>query len=183
MKHRDQILQLHSEGKSRPEICRILQCHKSTVSYHLTPGQKEKFLERNNRYRGAAPILRKFERFKRPSEVSEKQAVRYEQTLYRKIREFSKDRKTSTMKDKPTFTNQEAMEKISANPVCYLTGTPIDLSKSSTYSLDHMIPRSRGGTNSLENMGLCTATANQAKFNLTVEEFHALCKSVVAHLS
>lgn len=75
----------------------------------------------------------------------------------------------------------EIYRKITANPFCYLTGTKIDLTDSQSYEFDHIIPKSRGGKNDLNNLGLCTRTANRCKTNLTPEEFLELCKQVVRH--
>ena len=38
-------------------------------------------------------------------------------------------------------------------------------------SLDHVIPRSKGGTNRLSNLVLACCECNQAKGSLSVEEF------------
>jgi CRISPR/Cas system Type II protein with McrA/HNH and RuvC-like nuclease domain len=81
--------------------------------------------------------------------------------------------------DEYMFTLEQLMEKIGNSPKCYLTGEEIDLSKSRTYSLDHIIPRSKGGDNSLENCAIACSEANQAKSNLSLEEFISLCQSVV----
>ena len=76
---------------------------------------------------------------------------------------------------------EDVLKKFGENPVCYLTGQSIDLSKPSTYHLDHIIPRSRGGNNSLDNLGLCTKQANQAKTNMTPDELINLCKVILQH--
>ena len=76
------------------------------------------------------------------------------------------------------FTLKQLKEKIGNNPKCYLTGEPIDLLQPSTYSLDHIIPLSRGGKSSLDNCGLIKLDINQAKWNMTPDEFFSLCKRV-----
>ncbi len=80
------------------------------------------------------------------------------------------------------FTLEQLINKIGDNPKCYLTGELIDLLKPETYSLDHIIPLSRGGKSSLENCGLMKLDINQAKYNLTPDEFIDLCFRVVANL-
>lgn len=45
---KQKILQLKSQGKSYDEICAILGCAKSTVSYHLNPKTKEGYIRRQN---------------------------------------------------------------------------------------------------------------------------------------
>jgi CRISPR/Cas system Type II protein with McrA/HNH and RuvC-like nuclease domain len=77
------------------------------------------------------------------------------------------------------FSLKDLKSKIEKKQKCYITGEPIDLLKPETYSLDHKIPVSRGGGSSLENLGLCKADINQAKYNLTDEEFLELCQRVV----
>lgn len=72
-------------------------------------------------------------------------------------------------------------EKIGKNPKCYLTGRPIDLSKARTYHFDHIIPVSKGGDNSIENFGIATKEANQAKSDLFLEDFIKLCIDVLTH--
>jgi len=42
----EQIIQLHSEGKSYRQIQSLLGCSKGTISYHLGAGQKEKTRQR-----------------------------------------------------------------------------------------------------------------------------------------
>ncbi|WP_394999936.1 HNH endonuclease domain-containing protein [Acinetobacter sp.] len=73
------------------------------------------------------------------------------------------------------------MKQFIQSPVCYLTGEQLDLTKSSTFSLDHKIPSSKGGDNSLENLGLCSWKVNQAKGDLSPQEFIELCKKVLIH--
>jgi CRISPR/Cas system Type II protein with McrA/HNH and RuvC-like nuclease domain len=50
-------------------------------------------------------------------------------------------------------------------------GEPIDLQDMPRYSFDHIIPLSRGGESTLENMGLALKEANQAKSDLTKKNF------------
>lgn len=80
------------------------------------------------------------------------------------------------------FTLEDVIDKVGENPLCYLTGQPIDISKPSTYEFDHIIPKSRGGTNQLDNLGVCLKLANRAKDSMTPDEFLNLCKLVVSHL-
>lgn len=65
------------------------------------------------------------------------------------------------------------------NPKCYLTGRKIDLTKTSSYHFDHIIPRTKGGENTLENLGLLCKDANIAKYNKTSEEFISLCREIL----
>ena len=51
--------------------------------------------------------------------------------------------------------------------MCYWCSKPIDLNA----TIDHLIPRSRGGTDVNENLALCCRSCNAAKSNMTPEEF------------
>jgi 5-methylcytosine-specific restriction endonuclease McrA len=79
------------------------------------------------------------------------------------------------------ITIEELIERFGETPVCYLTGQPIDINHPRTYQFDHKVPSSRGGTNTIENLGICTKQANQAKSDMTHDEFVEFCKSVLIH--
>jgi 5-methylcytosine-specific restriction endonuclease McrA len=73
------------------------------------------------------------------------------------------------------------LEKIGDNPVCYLTGRKIDLLDGKSYHLDHIIPKDKGGSNTLDNCNIACKDANQAKGNLLYHEFILLCEEVLDH--
>lgn len=77
------------------------------------------------------------------------------------------------------FGIKELKSKIGDSPVCEITGEPIDLMDAQSYSLDHTIPLSRGGKSCISNLSLVKREINQAKFNLTKDEFIQLCKRVL----
>ena len=58
--------------------------------------------------------------------------------------------------------------------------TPIDIEKPNTYHLDHIIPTSKGGTNDINNLGLCLKEANYAKGELSIDELYQLCENILA---
>jgi len=47
------------------------------------------------------------------------------------------------------------------------------------YWFDHIVPRSRGGQNTLENLGIAIPEANKAKGNLHLNEFLNLCEMIL----
>lgn len=56
MSYKENILRLHSEGRSYSEICAELGCSKGTVAYHLGENQKEKTLTRTEKLRDKVRI-------------------------------------------------------------------------------------------------------------------------------
>ena len=64
---------------------------------------------------------------------------------------------------------------------CYLSGREVNLDSASSFHFDHIVPKSKGGTNELDNLGVCTPEVNAAKGDLSVEEFIELCKDVLNH--
>jgi len=184
-RHVDQILALHAAGKSRKEIQEILGCTKSTLCYHLSQGQKQKNFERCQKYRQVRhPFVKKLERFLNrnhdPQSIPVGQMTNIRRRIYEKIKNFVRDKETKTMTTQP-FTVEDVITKHSSSPVCYLTGQPIDIYKPSTYAFDHIIPISRGGSNSIENLGICTRRANAAKTDMTPDELYEFCRQVIAH--
>lgn len=184
MKYTEQILKLRSEGQSYKNICKILGCSIATVSYHCGNGQKEKTKLRNEK-RGWKKLFNKkicnlFTKYE-----NSKNIIRVKKTLEEKIRTklcmFCQNRHKKTYININKMTSKQVLNKIGKNPKCYLTGTPIDLTKTNSYSFDHIIPKSRGGENSLENLGLCTREINAAKSDKTPDEFIELCKKVLEY--
>lgn len=60
---------------------------------------------------------------------------------------------------------------------CPLSGRDLDVR---TAEMDHIVPRSRGGTNDLSNLRMLAPEANQAKGGMTDQEFIALCRDILA---
>jgi 5-methylcytosine-specific restriction endonuclease McrA len=175
-----EIIRLRNEGKTYKEICNILNCAKSSVTYHLNSEYRLSSRLRVSRYRKNHPIYNKIAHFLDRSQKTNKSRKiinNSQKLLYVKIHKFQREGNMS-VKD---FTTQDVLDKFGQNPKCYLTGVDIDLTKSKTYSLDHIIPVSRGGDNSLSNMGLCTSLVNRAKTDMTPDEFINLCKLVIEH--
>lgn len=77
------------------------------------------------------------------------------------------------------FTAEDVVNKFGQNPVCYLTGLPINYEDTSTYQLDHMIPIKLGGASSLDNLMICHPMANQMKNGYMLEEFIKFCHLIV----
>jgi 5-methylcytosine-specific restriction endonuclease McrA len=179
MKHRDKILELRDQGKSYKQIQEILGCSKGTIAYHLGDGQKSKhnIRQQNNRSK-QHPYKSKLDSFStilvrfQPTQSTSK----WRKLITLKIESFTRD---SRMYQKPSFTVDDIVKKSGENPKCYITGVEIDIYDTSSYHFDHIIPRSKGGTNDIDNLGICTKEANQCKHNLTPDELVEFCKKVL----
>lgn len=184
---KDQILSLRQLGKTYDEIRNELGCSKGTIAYHLGDGQKDKTYNRRKLSRSKQhPFNRKLEAFfNKPIRSLPKPLLhKHKKLIQLKIDKFHysyNNKGLRTMYNKPSFTIQDVIDKFGSNPRCYLTGQPIDIYKPRTYHFDHIIPASRGGQNTLDNLALVTKEANLAKGAMTNEEFIALCKSVIKH--
>lgn len=176
-----EILRLRGEGLTYNQIVEKLGCSKSTVSYYLGKDQKIKNKARAIKWRNSNKLSDRIMKWhdngsrKKLEEAEPRQNTTLDNKRKRdKIIDFRKQNPYG-------FSIAEAREKIEKNPVCYLTGKYINLDDPSSYELDHIIPRSKGGDSSLDNLGLTTKAANRAKSDLTLDEFLALCYDVLVY--
>lgn len=172
-----EILRLFKEGKNYYEIVDELGCSIGTVFYHLEPGEKQKSYERNRTFRKNNPLLRKLTTFHSHRRLYVKyknSKKRVREIIYSKYINF-----VGGSISMANFTLEELQEKIGESPKCYLTGRPIDLTQSRTYQLDHIIPISKGGQNTLENCGITCRDANLSKRDLYLEDYLQLCKEIL----
>ena len=153
---KEQILQLREEGLSYRDIQKKLGCSKGTISYHCGSGQKGKTNLRALKYKEQYPFLKKAQNFDLQ--------YRDKNIMYSQKRGFCRKKLSDYLK---------TVDK------CYLSGRPVDTEFSHTYQFDHIKPRSRGGDNSFGNLGIATPEANQAKSDLSIEEFIQLSKDVL----
>lgn len=157
----DKIRKLKKEGKSNRNIAKMLKCSETLVFYYTSEAHRKNTLAAQRRSRAKNPVMSKLEMFTRIAD---------------------KRKRTSFKRVNPDkLTPKQLFSILSKNPVCYLTGEKINLLDKKTYHLDHKVPRSRGGSNTLSNLGLATKAVNIAKSNLTPEEFISLCIKVISH--
>jgi len=178
-KRKEDILKLRSEGKSYKEIQSILNCSKSTISYHCGDGSEKERVRSQTKNRKS--IFRKISAFRNRTSKEE-----FDNQSFRgKVKTFKRSNKHKTHglvnNISSNYSYQDVLNKIGDNPVCYLTGEKIDLNKPETYNLDHIIPTSKGGTNDLSNLGICIKSANTAKGDLSLDELYKLCEKIIQY--
>lgn len=184
-----QILELRSKGFTYNQIVEALGCSKGTVAYHLGYNQKEKTRERRIKHRlKQHPFTKKIENFSTiPLNLyanhfldATKYSIKY--ILYNKIRNFcTKGKNMKRVYHTPTFTVDDVIKKFGNNPKCAITGDDIDLSKTRSYHFDHIIPISRGGDCSIDNLQIVTRQANQSKHDMTNDEFIQFCIKILKY--
>lgn len=165
---KEQVLALRQEGKTLIEIKSTLRCSFSTIAYHLYQKTRTSTKQRVNRENK--------NNYNRTYVTENPKGI-----LIQKYTQFFRLGKYSKISDAKKFTFQDLVASIPDNPKCYLTGQPLNLSSSSSFSFDHKIPTSKGGTLQLDNLGLCSSIANRAKSDMLELEFVDLCKQVLTH--
>lgn len=172
----NKIIELKKQGYTYNKIIKELNCSKSTISYYLGDNQKEKALKRNKKTSS------------KPEFVLQKKlyVFRYRDNLGKrvlsKVRDFQR-REGSGLVPTPevNFSFEDFLSKIGEEPKCYLSGQPIDLYETKSYSVDHIIPASKGGNNTIENAGLISSSINKMKSDITVDEFLEKCIQVLEY--
>jgi len=179
---KEKILELRKEGKTYNQIVGILGCSKSTVSYHCGLGQKEKTRNRSVKLRIDNPIIQKLGSFKIREKTVVKKKIkedREQRCFVDIVRKYQKrNGKIIDKSVKTTFNWIDIIEIYGYDTFCYLSGEPINLLKRN-YNFDHKIPVSRGGNNSLDNLGITHEVVNRMKTDLTPEELIEWCKKIL----
>jgi len=165
---KEQIIQLRKDGKTYNEIVSILGCAKSTISFHCNDKVRKDSAKRQRKNRCSNPSISKLQYFKR--DVSERSRCFQRRSGSKLIPRIEYN-----------FTVDDVLAKFGEYPTCYLTGRKIDIKDSKNFSFDHIVPSTKGGDNSLDNLGLVSYDVNKMKNNLTVTEFIDICKEVLIY--
>lgn len=178
---KDDIIRLRKKGKTYSQISNALQCSKSVISYHCGKDGTEK--ERvKNFTKNRNPLCKKVSNFRTRCSRSNYKALQSKfKTFKRKSSKSGNHTNTIVNSINKNYTCKDVINKLGANPICYLTGEKINLNKPSTYNLDHIVPTSKGGTNDLSNLGVCLREANFAKGDLSVDELFVLCQKILTY--
>jgi 5-methylcytosine-specific restriction endonuclease McrA len=109
--------------------------------------------------------------------------IQWDRSIRDKTEDFQRERLGKKGKGKRdlTFRWKDVIEKFGWETTCYLTGRKINLKEPKTYQFDHIVSISKGGSNTIDNLGICCRNANQAKHDMSVEEFLNLCKEILEH--
>lgn len=167
-----EAIRLRQEGKSYQEIADIQGCSKSTASWRCNPHQRVRSTERNRQFKKDHPIANRVWQYQSRGRNAAKTKVR---GFQRRDGSHKGNQRTHD------FTLKDVTDKFGPSPICYLTGRQLDWEETHTYWLDHIVPATRGGDNSLENMGIAHKQANQAKADMTLDEFIILCQEILEH--
>ncbi len=167
---KEKILELKNQGKSYRQIEKILNCSKSTISYYLGDNQKEKTKKRNQKRRENI-LIRKVDKFK------QHKRLRVGSVAFQKRDNNLKNNYNRNFEK--TFTWEDVLEKFGENTFCYLSGEKINLLEDVNYNLDHILPKSRGGNNDIQNLGILSEIVNQMKGNLLNEELIEWCIKIL----
>jgi 5-methylcytosine-specific restriction endonuclease McrA len=186
MELKNKILELRALGWSYKKIAEEVDCAISTVSYHCSDGQKEKNLNRS-RKRRQNPLIGKIDHFRNPgAKYRNRRPEAVKSNSKKLIRHKADDFQRRTPsgrygKRNIQFTYYDVINKFGIETECYLTGTKINLLEPRTYQFDHKIPATKGGDNSIENLGIVCPEVNWIKTNMTIEETLAFCEKVLKH--
>jgi CRISPR/Cas system Type II protein with McrA/HNH and RuvC-like nuclease domain len=178
---KERILSLRAQGKSYNDIVAIIGCSKSIVHYHCSENGRADTKRRSSNKRKIDPLFRKVDNFKHTRSSSGFKVVSGRPphaVLSLRLKMFKTHRGHMHC---VRFTRNDVIAKFGKHPTCYLTGKQLDFNLPDTYTLDHRVPRSRGGDNSLANLEVCCQEANNLKGTLLIQEMLDLCKDVLIH--
>tara|TARA_R110000824_G_scaffold246366_1_gene435457 strand:+ start:198 stop:761 length:564 start_codon:yes stop_codon:yes gene_type:complete len=175
---KENILRLRSEGCTYNQIVDELGCSKGTIAYHCNPKVKLATKKRTQQYKKDNRLKFKLYAFKGRVRKNFVSSVR---DFQRRIENDEGCNLSPQLPEDLHFDYNDVLDQFIDHPFCYLSGLPIDLNDTNSYSFDHKIPTSKGGDNSLSNLGLCLTECNQAKYDKTPEDFFELCKRVLKH--
>ncbi len=191
---KEQILKLYADGMTNSvEIAAIVGCSRNLPLYYINyeHSRKEQNINQAKRRVKEHPYHKKirafkYNHYKKLKIITSKNRNSFNRMAYNKIHRFclqsrSKNKNYMYKETKPDFTIQDIINKFGETPKCYLTGSEFDIYDIKSYSFDHIIPVTRGGTNTIDNLGICTRQVNLSKSDMTPDEYMNLCKKVLEY--
>lgn len=175
------IKELRQKGYSFRQIASQLKCSISTVSYTLRAKTRKLAKEKQLRLPiHEKKIHNKIYTFKNPKTRTTPIPTWYLNQTKRQINK-SISAKAHNFQKKMAFNYKDVYKKYGDVFPCALTGRPLNFNEPHTYEYDHVMPHSRGGDNTIDNLQILCPEANQAKGMMTDPEFINLCKEVIIH--
>ena len=191
---KEKILDLKSEGLNQSQIALKLGCAKSTVCWHFNPEKQLK--KAQQRKKKIAPHIVKWQRnISRFSTAKTKNKVKREikeltfseaSAKFRgRLKDYAKKYKSDTERTK-MVNIKKVEEKYNITEentkiICRYTGDVLDWKRPGECEIDHTQPRSKGGENTIENLQILSKAANQAKGDMTHDEFIEFIKKCYHH--
>jgi 5-methylcytosine-specific restriction endonuclease McrA len=165
---------------NRIRMRRYYKNHKNERRIYQAKRMKERY-NTDEKFRKKCLQKRK-ERYKRLGPVDYKIVREYQKKYRQKRKLWFLARETNKRSESTDKISAVDLWKVAKRQklICPLTG---DKLTTENVSVDHIIPRSKGGKNTLDNVRLVVYYVNVAKNDLTDEEFLKLCKRVVNHFS
>lgn len=162
---KEQILKLRAEGKTYNEIKKELNCSKGTIAYHCGKNQKQKSNLRTKKNRKSPK-----------THLNHILNTRYYNIFIRGAKKNIKGHR-----EKSNFSLSDFKRHILNNPVCYISGEILDLNLNNTWQVDHIIPLSKGGKTTLDNIKPVSKKANKSKSDLLLKDFLKLCEQCLMY--
>lgn len=175
-----EMVAMRSNGATYEEISQKFSLSKGTIAYHFGKGQKEKTEQRKQIFRSkpGGRLRRKIEQFNINYNPPRKQPrSKRRRCFYAKFRRFKGEDNMITFKEllEKVWPGEDNSRRTNYWTKCSLTGVDINMDAYSDEpdvgTLDHERPRSRDGTNTIDNCQPLRARTNQMKGDMTNEEF------------
>lgn len=112
-----------------------------------------------------------------PKKAVPKKAISNEEHFIKNVKLKTKNFQSKSKITKP-YTYLDVVKLLKDSPRCYITKEKINLYDTKSWSLDHFIPASKGGSSDISNMKLCKTRYNYMKWVMTFDEFIEACKKV-----
>lgn len=172
------IYELSNQGYLVKDIAKHIGCHRTTVTmYRLGSGSDKASDRRKDRNKKQVEYKKERPWFWR---LAGKVSAFKSPVTRRSGSKGNGGYNPVAIPEEP-YQTADVLVKLAQNPYCYLTGRKLDWKKSNSYSLDHIMPRSRGGSIEESNMGFTCPEANESKGSRTVKEHLDYCVEVLSH--